>query len=297
MMEVKDAGTNCPFLSTVEDGLVMRETGAWAAQKLDYLCRYLNIFTISMQGKQWRGLHFIDLFSGPGKCKIRGTKQILLGSPLLAVNLQHPFNRYFFVDMNQEAISSLRTRCDASINAANIQYEIGDSNLLVENIADQIKAIDRPFIKGKWVSLNLAFLDPEGFELEWKTVTILGNIKKMDLIIYYPQMGLSREMPKEFQNPNLTKIDSYFGGRQWREIYKKYQSGQIQYLHRSLLDLYKENLKSLGYVTIEEDEPLLRNTRRKAPLYRLIFASKNQLGNKFWKQVTNRDVFGQAKLC
>lgn len=297
MIDPKAVEGGNPFLSCEEDGLLMRESGAWAAEKLDYLHRYLNIFTTSMRGKKWRGLNFIDLFSGPGKCKIRDTPQILLGSPLLALTLQYPFNQYFFVDADQEAISALQTRCSYSSQLANIQYEVGDSNQVVHKIVKQIEMVDQRYIPGKWTSsLNLAFLDPEGFELEWGTVDALGKVKKMDLIILYPQMGLEREMPNDIQKNSPTKIDSYFGGIEWRDVFRKYKIGQIQNLHRSLMDLYEEKLKSLGYVNIKENEPLMRNTGN-APLYRLIFASKDPLGNKFWQQVTRRDVHGQTRLC
>jgi hypothetical protein len=44
------------------------------------------------------------------------------------------------------------------------------------------------------------------------------------------------------------------------------------------------------------DEPLMRNVKRKAPLYRLLFASKHPLGETFWRAITRRDVHGQARL-
>jgi three-Cys-motif partner protein len=285
------------YLRCEEDGLLLRKSGAWAAAKLDYLCRYLNIFTTSMRGKPWKGLHFIDLFSGPGKCQIRNTGQVILGSPLLATTLTYPFSRYFFVDSDSIAIDTLKTRCSQAGIESSIFYQTGDSNQVVKSIVRQIKAIDQQYIKGKWSSLNLAFLDPEGFELEWNTVATLAEVHRMDLIIYYPQMGLSREIPKNYQNPEFTKIDTYFGGMEWRNIYMKYQVGQIHNLHRSLMDLYESKLKSVGYIEIKENEPLMRNTDRNAPLYRLIFASKNPLGNKFWEQVTSRDIHGQSRLC
>src|SRR5450759_4697250 len=97
-MNVANPNGGNPYLNCEEDGLFMRSTGAWAAEKLDYLWRYLNIFTTSMHGQPWKGLHFIDLFSGPGKCQIGKTNQVLLGSPLLAVTQPFPFSRYFFVD-------------------------------------------------------------------------------------------------------------------------------------------------------------------------------------------------------
>jgi hypothetical protein len=100
---------------------------------------------------------------------------------------------------------------------------------------------------------------------------------------------------------NMTPIDRFFGGTEWREIYKEWESraGVKAGLHRQLIDYYKAKLRALGYVEeIRElgNEPLMRNVQRQAPLYRLLLASKHPLGEKFWKEVTRRDVYGQSRL-
>ena len=51
-----------------------------------------------------------------------------------------------------------------------------------------------------------------------------------------------------------------------------------------------------GHAEALRDEPLMRNAARKAPLYRLLFASKHPLGTRFWQEVTKRDVYGQRRL-
>lgn len=277
------------YLDAVEDGLLMRKAGKWTAEKLHYLNRYLDIFITSMHDKPWRGINFIDLFSGPGKSKVCDTGYILIGSPLLSIQLHHTFNHYYFVDKNEKAINALKARCETSSRANRIQFFVGDSNQLVGEIVQEIKDFDRKKIQDQWTSLNLAFLDPEGFELQWKSVAMLGNVKRMDLIIYYPQMGLTREMPKDINYSPPTKIDNFFGNTQWRDIYRRYKTGQITNVHRALMDLYERQLTTLGYVDIREDELLMRSSKRKAPLYRLIFASKNELAEKFWKEAIRRD--------
>jgi len=39
------------YLEPQDDGLLMRETGAWAAEKLDYLARYIDVFETAMRRK------------------------------------------------------------------------------------------------------------------------------------------------------------------------------------------------------------------------------------------------------
>ena len=54
------------YLRKIEDGLPVRTTGKWAAEKLDYLGRYIDVFETSMR-KKWSSRNFIDLQAGPGK--------------------------------------------------------------------------------------------------------------------------------------------------------------------------------------------------------------------------------------
>lgn len=285
-----------PYLDCEDDGLRIRDSGEWAVAKLDYLHRYLNVLTISSKKQHWECINYIDLFSGPGKCKIRKAQRIILGSPLLAVNLQLPFDHYYFVDMDVDNIDSLRKRCSHSAQKDNIDYLIGDSNLIVSDIVKKIKNLDRFYkVQNKWSSLNLAFIDPQGFELEWNTIVQLSTVNRMDLLIYYPKMGITRESPKVIDKEYENKIDRYFGTTKWRDIYKDYQEKKIYGIDRHLIDLYKENLTKLGYLVNSDDEPLMRNKLR-GPLYRLLFVSKNPLGIKLWKEVTTRDVYGQRRL-
>jgi three-Cys-motif partner protein len=287
------------YLEPVEDGLPMRKSGPWAAEKLDYLTRYINVFVTSMHDKPWRATHYIDLFAGPGKCRVTSTGDVLLGSPLIALKAPYPFTRYFFVDLDAENISALRQRCSASPVSGRVHYIVGDSNRKVQQIVGEIWTIDSAFIPGEWSSLNLAFLDPEGLELEWETVKALAKLNRMDLIIHYPQMGLERYMLQASKADETTKVDLFFGGQEWREIYEV-QCAKPG-LHRQLIDLYKEKLQELGYQEALRDdetgdEPLMRNAQKRAPLYRLLFASKHPLGHDFWHKVTRRDIHGQIRL-
>jgi three-Cys-motif partner protein len=278
------------YLLPEEDGLLMRSAGPWAAIKLDYLARYIDVFETAMR-THWPIRNFIDLMAGPGKNRVRETKAVLMGSPLLALNTKFPFTGYYFVDNDIKILEALTQRCNASPNCSKVNIMKGDCNLVVDSIVTNLKKSERQ-------SLNLTFLDPEGLELKWQTVAKIASIRKMDLIINYPQGGLNRQMNLQVNVKPLTPIDNFFGGVEWRTIYKKWQNKKG--LHRRLLDLYRLKLENLGYQEILgadeiSSEPLIRNTKR-APLYRLLFASKNPLGIDFWKKVIRRDVHGQSQM-
>ena len=277
------------YLQPVDDGLAMRPSGRWAEEKLDYLKRYIDVFETSMREK-WERRNYIDVLSGSGKNQVRDSGKVLLGSPLLALTTRYPFTGYYFVDIEPDNIAALETRVAVSELRSQVKTYTGDCNLLVDGIVADLMKEGRN-------SLNLAFLDPEGLELQWRTVMQLASIRRMDLIINYPRGGLSRTIPLYLNVEDETPIDKFFGGREWRDVVREHPA-RIQ--HRQLLDIYKGKLSSLGYQEIKNsgelgEEPLMRNEKQ-APLYHLIFASKNALGHKFWNQITKRDVHGQRRL-
>lgn len=277
------------FLLSEEDGLITRESGAWAGEKLDYLNRYIGIFTTSMREK-WSSRNYIDLFSGPGKNRERKTGMVSLGSPLLALATKYPFTGYFLVDLEPGNVEALKQRVSVSPLADSITIVEGDANLLVSDIVDQIPQS----------SLNLAFLDPEGLDLAWSTVETLASVPRMDLIIHYPQMGLSRGMPNSIGAKSETKVDAFFGNQDWIPIFQANRIGEEKFLHRRLMDHYKAQLSGLGYEDVYRDDEIgiepLMSTDDDAPLYRLIFASKHPLGSDFWRKITSKNVHGQQRL-
>jgi three-Cys-motif partner protein len=286
------------YLLPEDDGLPIRVFGDWTSLKLDYLERYINMFEQSMRQKSWRQRNYIDLFAGMGKYRAEENGDVHLGSPLLALTTKFPFTNYYFADSSKESIDVLKLR--SSNSSHSVKYYVGNANHIVKDIVDEISSIDSQRIPGKWSSLNLAFLDPDGLELEWDTVKDLASLYTMDLIIYYSQYGLNINFKNCYRAKGETDIDRFFGSTEWRKSYEKWQiKGSMAGIHRELIDHYKQNLLSLGYVDIfEQDpgvEPLMRNTKQ-APLYRLIFASKNKRGNDFWKVVTERDLYGNKRL-
>jgi len=119
---------------------------------------------------------------------------------------------------------------------------------------------------------------------------------------YYPQNALDRNIAQFCERGDETPADRYFGDREWRTVYAEWQRTRAPGgLHPRLMDYYKERLRSLGYAEVLRDdetgdEPLIRNSDRNAPLYRLLFASKHPLGHEFWHKVTQRDLHGQRRL-
>ena len=145
------------YLLPEEDGLPARESGEWVKEKLFFIQRYIATFETAMRGKSWRQRNYIDLFSGPGKCIIRGTGEYLLGSPLLALSTQYPFTDYYFGDLEQQNIDYLTERSKGSkVPQNHIHYLTGNANQKVKDIIKDIEQIDKVFIKGVGSCLNFS---------------------------------------------------------------------------------------------------------------------------------------------
>jgi three-Cys-motif partner protein len=288
------------YLLPEDDGLPIRTFGKWTKQKLHYLQKYVDMFETSMRQQKWCARCYVDLFAGRGKYQIESHKEVLLGSPLIALTTKHPFTHYFFADTVQENMAILMERC-TPLSSISKRFYVKDANEVVNDIVSEIKTIERNRPEGTWSSLNLAFLDPDGLELEWKTVATLAKVRKMDLIIHYSQGGLTRNFENCLNAKGETIIDRFFGDFEWRKIYEKHKLGDPVKTHRRLIDYYMSKLTEIGYVDVKDvegyegSEPLMRNTRQ-APLYRLLFASKHKRGHDFWKEVTKKDVAGQTRF-
>ena len=282
------------YLQNEDDGLIMRGSNDYAKDKLTILQGYIYRFTTSMRDKPWTALNYIDLQAGPGKNRFSPSNEIRLGSPLAALSTQNPFDNYFFVESGKQEFVDLKTRVQASPLNDRVNLYNQDCNIAIDEIISGLDQIDSKRMPGEWKSLNLAFVDPEGLEIQWETLEKLGKQNRMDLIINFSTSGITRNIRKFFQADSNTAIDRFFGTREWREIYQSLQGKDNTIIRRKLLDFYIDRLSQFKYVNnLRRDEHVFKN-KRNVQIYSLIFASKHKLGIKFWNDAVNE--VGQRKL-
>src|SRR5579859_7041683 len=126
------------------DGLTVRSSGIWAKEKLYYLERYLNIFSVGM-GKKWAAkLYYVDLFAGPGRCLIRETKEEIDGSPLVA--LKFNFAKYFFFESDSACHKALHSRVKTRAPDKDVQIILGDCNVKINHVHPPSGSLGLAFI-------------------------------------------------------------------------------------------------------------------------------------------------------
>lgn len=266
------------FLVEEDDGLPVRESQDYARNKLRILRFYLEQFNVAMKDK-WKTRHYIDLQAGPGKNRIES--DFLLGSPLISLTTPVTCTDFFFNELDERNSSALRQRAQASTLFPRITFFQGDANIIVDDVCRTINERDlRAKRSSEWTSLNLAFLDPEGLELKWESVEKLAMVSRMDLIINFSTSGIRRNHGAR----NSRIIDEYFGTPDWKDKWDEFLKTERM---TSLIAFYLSKLEPHGYkfkeFEIGEEIVSFRNSKN-VEVYKLIFASKHPLGNKFWMQ-------------
>jgi spore photoproduct lyase len=275
--------------SSESDRLPIRCVGEWSKDKYYYLRRYIYIFTTSMRNK-WEGLCYVDLFSGPGKSRVRQTGEEIDGSPLISLQAKFPFSKYIFTDSDNTCITALKKRITTFPNLAKrTSIILGDCNKDIDKIIGEIPSR----------SLSLAFADPTGLDLHFQTIQKLTEARKVDLIIIYPEgMALKRNIDKFLKTKEENRLDLWIGDNRWRELYKtRLKQFDDKGAVKAILEYYRQKLKDLGYKQVKSGEEVtVRSSAKRLPLYLLLFASKHRRGHEFWAKIGEVEPSGQTKL-
>ena len=159
-----------------------------------------------------------------------------------------------------------------------------------------------------------AFLDPEGSELAWHTVTSIAAHKpkpyrKVEQLILLPtDMGFVRTLPleKDLSDAAAAKITSMYGHDRWRAIYERRRAGRInaEAARTEYVRLYAQGLRDLGYEHVQERQITKEGAggRAGSPMYFLMHASDHDAGERIMahcfdkKHIRPGELLGQHGL-
>ncbi|MBL8887161.1 MAG: three-Cys-motif partner protein TcmP [Phycisphaerales bacterium] len=267
------------------DGLPARDVGQWSVDKLRFWHRYIQTTTTAMVGSPaWpAGIVYVDLFSGPGICRVRETGKLLPGSPLIAAYAAKAFRKIICVEFDRTLADACRQRLAKSPAAKVCEVLQGDSNELAEEVAKRLP--DR--------ALTLAFIDPEALDAKFETLRRLTVNRRVDLLILLADaFDIVRNVDEYERNPG-NKLDMTLGTQcDWRTPWKKLTNRSGPNVRQFFFDLYCSQLKLLGYV--EFGSKVIESPR--GPIYKLVYASKHSRGLDFWNKALAREKDGQSSL-
>src|SRR5271157_3748337 len=208
---------------------------------------------------------------------VKSTSEIVPTSALLAIDIPVRFARYIFCDINAENIAALRNRVLRLFPDVDSRFLCCEVNTAVDRIIAEMPAASRDY-----KVLAFCFVDP--FKLDDLAFSTIEGMSKrfMDfLVLVATDMDANRNVAP-YMAPDSTTVARFTGKTDWRARWDP-QSNKSFGLF--VLQEFSSHMQDLDYKPQPVGESVLvRNFQKNAPLYRLAYFSRHDLGKKFWRE-------------
>jgi three-Cys-motif partner protein len=261
-----------------DDGLIFPDIGPWAEDKYRLIALYDQLFSKGMKDK-WDVRVYLDLYSGAGFGRVKGTETRLMGSPLIALNVEFPFDRYIFCEEGPENIDALRLRVKHMAPSADVVFINGSCDDCVDEI---LRAIPRGSASRRVLSLCL--VDPFDFGFRFETLKRLSAAYMDFMVLLAAQMDANRNY-EHYIAEGSTKIALALGNKDWRECWEKSNLPRGRF-PVFLAEEFARSMTTLGYLPRKvHDMKVVKTYDNNMALYYLALFSKHPRAYEFWKDV------------
>lgn len=264
------------MLDPKNDGLIIPEVGGWAETKYRLISLYDKLFSTGMRRK-WDRRIYIDLYAGAGINRIRGTQRLAYGSPLLALLVDHPFDKYVFCEKSRENIDALRHRAQAISPNAQVEFIHGDCNAKIDEIMAAI-----PVGSQQSTVLSLCLVDPYNLGIKFTTISKLAERFTDFLVLLALYMDANRNYWSYIKEKS-TKIADLLGDADWRSLWLKSQLSGVTF-PRFVADEFAKRMCNLSFLPTPQMKEV-RSFEKNLPLYHLAIFSRHQRAYEFWAKV------------
>ncbi|WP_429603557.1 three-Cys-motif partner protein TcmP, partial [Sphingobium xanthum] len=227
--------------------------GIWTEIKLKALTEYLHFYQNALKNQGFE-TWYIDAFAGTGDrhaemqlgdmfedSPIEQVEIILDGSARKALKIDPPFSHYWFTEQHQgraKVLRSLITEFDRKITV-----QTGEANA----------ALNMLFTSPPWRGgLNagrqrgVVFLDPYGMSVDWSTLEILAQTKRVDVWHLFPRKAVVQQLAhniKGVDQAKRAKLSQIFGTESWEEELYEIRPQSLQTSMFDLLSTQEEETK------------------------------------------------------
>jgi three-Cys-motif partner protein len=262
----------------LDDGLVCPDVGAWSEGKYRLIRLYDSLFSSGMKDK-WDVRVYIDLYAGAGYCRIRNTRRILMGSPLLALTVANPFDKYVFCEELIDNLRALEVRTRQLAPNAAVAFVQGDCNAKVDEILAEI-----PLGSKERRVLGLCFVDPFDLGIKFETLRKLSS-RYIDFVCLLALHMDANRNQAIYIKEHSHKIDDFLGTSSWRGRWNADSAIRVSF-PKFLANEFSAQMKALNYIpppfyTMKE----VRSDEKNLPLYHLALFSRHPRGYQFWDEV------------
>lgn len=252
-----------------DDGLRRAIVGDWAPEKHLRLQKYVDI-TRAVRRKFGGNATYIDLYCGPGRARMRKTGEVGDGSALVAAmeaGTHVPFRAIIIGDLDPVNVDACEARLKQLVTCPVRSYK-GTAEANATALLPTLNP----------TGFNLAFLDPFNIEaLPFSVIQTLAQAPRMDLLIHVSIMDLLRNVRAMMGSG---KLDRFAPG--WENHVNMVGTNSV--LMMRIFSYWRGLLINLGYKISTNIERVTGN--RNQPLYWLVLASKHDLADKLWGEVS-----------
>lgn len=251
------------------------EIGEWSEVKLDIVREYGRAYSTIMNDPKRSYLHhaYVDAFAGSGTHVSKSTGDFISGSPVNALNVDPPFEKFFFIDKDRETVKALE---DSVALRPNVHIYQGDSNvLLLREVYPQLRYED--------YRRALCLLDPYGLDLKWEVIEEAGRMRSIEIFLNFPIHDMNRNVflldTTKMDDRQIARMDAFWGDSSWRPIMYATQehlfgTEEIKIgTNDNIATAFRERLRNVAGFSYVPEPVVMRNSNR-AMLYYLFFASQ-----------------------
>ena len=264
--------------------------GEWSEVKLTIVEKYAYAYSLILANQPYLKHYYIDGFCGYGSHISRIGGAMVSGSPQRVLEVEPPFKRYYFIDMDGEKTDALREECAQKFPARmpNIDIFEGDCNAVLMGRVLPSMAYEK-------YERVLCLLDPYGIHYNWAVVEKMGQMGIVDLFLNFPIMDINRNVlwadPEQAPADQIARMNKFWGDDSWREVayrpssqlslgFDGTQAAPVKEAYDKVAMAYVCRLREKAGFKHVVKPVLMRIPENKAPLYYLMFASANQQAGK-----------------
>ncbi len=267
------------------------EVGYWSEIKLEIVRRYATEYTKILRAQDRFNFSYIDGFASSGIHFSRTQGALIPGSPLIALDVEPPFDRHFLVELDSEKHHALSRIIAQHPRGSRCRLFLGDCNdVLVKDVF--------PNISYSRFERALCLLDPYGLDLNWEVIEASGRSGAIEVFLNFPVMDMNRNAlwrdPSRVTETMRRRMTRYWGDESWRAAaYEQkpdlFGPREEKVSNEAIAEAFRARLKSRGGFEFVPKPIPLRNDNG-ATVYYLFFASPNATADKIV-----RHIFGTFK--
>jgi three-Cys-motif partner protein len=261
------------------------EIGDWSELKLEIVEKYGAAYTAAFK-KANLTKYYVDGFSGAGVHLSKKTGAEIEGSPSRALKISPPFDRYYFIDLNESKTSYLQAICG---NRTDVHIHTGDSTeFLTKKLLPQIQY--RNYKRA------LCLLDPYGLHMDWTVIHGAGQSKAIDMFLNFPVMDMNRNAiwknPDKVPQEGIERMNKFWGDESWKQAaYIENQTlfgpEKIKQGNDEIITAFRKRLRDIaGFKFVPEPLPMRNSTN--AVVYYLFFASQKPVAEKIINDIFSK---------